>query len=120
MNSNLNSESKQSISNAIALWTVQFTTIYCEFCVDKVFQGNQPNPHFTKIGLKNIEAAFKNKTRKSWEYRKFKNKWDTSKKDRILWNKLNGSETGLGWDAAKGTIATTNEWWDRKLKVCFS
>jgi hypothetical protein len=27
----------------------------------------------------------------------------------ILWNKLKGSETGLGWDAAKGTIAATNE-----------
>jgi hypothetical protein len=38
----------------------------------------------------------------------------------ILWNKLKGSETGLGWDASKGTIAATNEWCDRKLKVCFS
>uniref|UniRef100_A0A2N9FRU6 Myb/SANT-like domain-containing protein n=1 Tax=Fagus sylvatica TaxID=28930 RepID=A0A2N9FRU6_FAGSY len=26
-----------------------------------------------------------------------------------------GSETGLGWDVAKGTIAATDEWWDRKL-----
>nr|XP_023896959.1 uncharacterized protein LOC112008839 [Quercus suber] len=30
-------------------------------------------------------------------------------------NKLKGSETGLGWDAAKGTIATTDKWWERKL-----
>jgi hypothetical protein len=32
------------------------------------------------------------------------------KKDWILWNKLKRSETGLGWDTAKGTIAATNEW----------
>jgi hypothetical protein len=59
--------------------------------------------------LRNIETSFKNKTSKSWEYRKFKNKCYTLKKYWILWNKLKGSETGLGWDAAKGTIAATNE-----------
>jgi hypothetical protein len=88
--------------------------------VDEVFQGNRPNTHFTKQGWKNIEVAFRNKTDKSWEYRKFKNKWDTFKKDWIAWNKLKGSETGLGWDATKGTIVATNEWWERKLKVCLS
>jgi hypothetical protein len=74
MNSNSNSESKQSNSDARALWTVQFTTIFCEVCVDEVFKGNRPNIHFTKIGWKNIEVAFKNKTGMLWEYRKFKNK----------------------------------------------
>ena len=34
-------------------------------------------------------------------------------------NKLKGSETGLGWDVAEETIAATDEWWDRKLMVCF-
>jgi hypothetical protein len=120
MNSNPNPESKQSNSDARALWTVQFTTIFCEVCVDEVFQDNRLNTHFTKIGWRNIEAAFKNKTDKSWEYLKFKNKWDTLKTDWILWNKLNENETELGWDATKGTIVATNEWWDRKLNVCFS
>jgi hypothetical protein len=41
------------------------------------------------------------------------------KKGWITWNKLKGSETGLGWDVAKGTIAATDEWWDRKLTVYF-
>ena len=45
---------------------------------------------------------------------KYKHKWDGLKKNWVLWNKLKGSETGLGWDAAKGTIAAT-EWWERKL-----
>jgi hypothetical protein len=113
-------EAKQSSSDAKALWTSQFTTIFCELCVDEVFQGNRPNTHFTKHGWKNIEVAFRNKTGKSWEYRKFKNKWDTLKKDWIAWNKLKGSETRLGWDATKKTIVATNEWWERKLKVCLS
>ena len=120
MISNPNPESKQSNSNARALQTSQFTMIFCELCVDEVFQGNRPNIHFTKHGWKNIEVVFRNKTGKSWEYRKFKNKWDTLKKDWIAWNKLKGSETGLGWDTTKGTIGSTNEWWERKLKVCLS
>jgi hypothetical protein len=65
MISNLNPESKQNNSDARALWTVQFSTIFCEVYVDEVFQDNQPNTHFTKIGWRNIEAAFKNKTGKS-------------------------------------------------------
>jgi hypothetical protein len=52
-----------------------------------VFEGNRPNTHFTKKGWRNIEAAFKNKTDKSWEYRKFKNKWDILTKDWNVWNK---------------------------------
>uniref|UniRef100_A0A2N9IJD7 Myb/SANT-like domain-containing protein n=1 Tax=Fagus sylvatica TaxID=28930 RepID=A0A2N9IJD7_FAGSY len=36
-------------------------------------------------------------------------------KDWVTWNKIKGIETRLGWDAAKGTIASTDEWWERKL-----
>ena len=48
---------------------------------------------------------------------KYKHKWDGLKKNWVLWNKLKGSKTRLGWDAAKRTIAAT-EWWERKLMVC--
>ena len=48
---------------------------------------------------------------------KYKHKWDGLKKNWVLWNKLKGSETRLGWDAVKGTIAAI-EWWERKLMVC--
>lgn len=36
---------------------------------------------------------------------KYKNKWDVLKIDCIIWNKLKGSETELGWIVAKGKIA---------------
>ena len=118
--SNPNPQPSQMNSIARATWTSQLTTSFCEVCVDEVLRGNRPNTHFTKQGWKNIEAAFENKTGRSYKYRKFKNKWDTLKKDWIVWKKLKkGTETGLGWDATKGTIAATDEWWERKLKVCF-
>ena len=30
-----------------------------------------------------------------------------------------GSTTGLEWDLMRQTINASNEWWDKKLKVCF-
>ena len=33
------------------------------------------------------------------------------------WEKLKGLDTSLGWDAVKGTIAASDDWWDWKLKV---
>ncbi|XP_059454052.1 L10-interacting MYB domain-containing protein-like isoform X2 [Corylus avellana] len=114
--SNPNTEPSQMNSIARATWTSQLTTNFCEVCVDEVLRGNRPTSHFTKQGWRNIEAAFKKNTGRSYTYLKFKNKWDTLKKDWIAWNKLKGSETGLRWDATKGTIAATDEWWERKLK----
>uniref|UniRef100_A0A2N9EEH3 Myb/SANT-like domain-containing protein n=1 Tax=Fagus sylvatica TaxID=28930 RepID=A0A2N9EEH3_FAGSY len=87
---NPNPKLSQNNSNVRALWTPQQIKIFCEACVDE-------------------------NTGKEYPRIKYKHKWDTLKKDWITWNKLKGSETGLGWDVAKGTIVATDEWWDRKL-----
>ena len=87
--------------------------------VDDLFKGNRHNTHFSKKGWTNIIAAFEKKTGKEYPRVKYKHKWDGLKKNWVLWNKLKESETGLEWDAAKGIIAATNEWWERKLMICF-
>ena len=56
-------------------------------------------------------------TGKTYNYKQFKNKWDSLKKDWQIWTSLKGKETGLGWDHVKQTIEATDEWWNRKLKV---
>ena len=108
----------QNSSNVRAQCSSKVTTIFCEACVDEVFKGNQPNTHFSKKGWTNIIATFEKKTGKEYPRVKYKHKWDSLKKDWIVWNKLKGSETGLGWDATKGTITATDEWWEMKLMVC--
>ena len=47
-----------------------------------------------------------------------KNKYDTMRKDWRHWKSLKQSETGIGWDPKSGKIDATNEWWQRKIKVC--
>ncbi|KAL4611088.1 hypothetical protein ACB092_08G099200 [Castanea dentata] len=88
----------------MAQWLSRVTTIICEACVDEVFKGNRPNTYFSKKRWTNIRATFEKKTGKEYP-----------RKDWVLWNKLKESETGLGWDVAKGTIAATDDWWERKL-----
>ena len=46
-----------------------------------------------------------------------KSKWDVLKTDWKVWEKLKSLDTGLGWDAKKGTIDAIDDWWDLKLKV---
>ena len=69
--------------------------------------------------MTNIIAPFEKKIGNEYPRVKYKHKWDGLKKNWVLWNKLKESETGLEWDAAKGIIAATNEWWERKLMTCF-
>ncbi|KAL4642656.1 hypothetical protein ACB092_02G036200 [Castanea dentata] len=83
---------------------------------DVLMEGNRLNTHFSKKGWANIIATFEKKTGKEYPRAKYKHKWDNLKKDWVLWNKLKGSETGLGWDAAKGTIAAIDEWRFPKLQ----
>ncbi|KAL0006046.1 hypothetical protein SO802_013607 [Lithocarpus litseifolius] len=105
----------QNSSNVRAQWPSRVTTIFCEACVDEIFKGNRPNTHFNKKGWTNIIATFEKKSGKEYPMAKYKHKWDSLKKDWVLWNKLKGSENGSGWDTAKGTIAATDDWWERKL-----
>ena len=34
-----------------------------------------------------------------------------------MWEQLRNLDTGLGWDAVKGTIHATDDWWKRKLEM---
>ena len=74
----------------------------------KIAQILELNGHFSKKGWTNIIAAFEKKTGKEYPRAKYKHKQDGLKKDWVIWNKLKGSETGLEWDVAKGTIAATD------------
>ncbi|XP_075675018.1 uncharacterized protein LOC142644255 [Castanea sativa] len=88
-------------------------------CISATLFSQSPRALFCFVsGLRSsscLPEAFEKNTGKKYSRDKFKHKWDGLKKEWILWNKLIGSESGLGWDAAKGTISVTDEWWERKL-----
>ena len=86
-------------------------------CIEEVNAGNKPHNHFTKLGWANIAKNFNKATNLRYEYKQFRNRWDSLKKECQLWAKLIGNDTGLGWDGEKKTIAASDEWWEAKIQV---
>ena len=91
-----------------------------EVWIEEVNAGNKPHNHFTKLGWANITEKFNKITNLTYEYKQFKNRWDSLKKrnDNYGLIKLIGKDTSLGWDGDKKTIAPSDEWWEAKIQVC--
>ncbi|KAH1151218.1 hypothetical protein GYH30_044945 [Glycine max] len=85
-------------------------------CIEEVNVGNKPHNHFTKLGWANIVEKFNKATNLRYEYKQFRNMWDSLKKEWQLWAKLIGKDTCLGWDGEKKTIAASDEWWEPKIQ----
>ncbi|XP_020972759.1 L10-interacting MYB domain-containing protein-like [Arachis ipaensis] len=66
--------------------------------------GNRLGTHFNKVGWANLKTKFLKETGLNYESKQSKNKWEAMKREWELWVKLNGKETGLGWDPIKKTI----------------
>ncbi|XP_030519731.2 L10-interacting MYB domain-containing protein-like [Rhodamnia argentea] len=53
---------------------------------------------------------------KNYNKIQMKSKWDNLKEEWKRWKTLIYSETGLGWDDKKKTIAAIDKWWNDKIK----
>ncbi|XP_014619053.1 L10-interacting MYB domain-containing protein-like [Glycine max] len=85
-------------------------------CIEEVNVGNKPHNHFTKLGWANIAEKFNKATNLRYEYKQFRNRWDSLKKEWQLWAKLIGKDTGLGSDGEKKIVAASDEWWEAKIQ----
>ncbi|XP_015970224.3 L10-interacting MYB domain-containing protein-like [Arachis duranensis] len=83
----------------------------------KIRDGNRPNKHFSKIGWKNLQKKFRERTGLLYVHRQLRNRWDALKSYFQLWAKLVGQETGLGWDHEKKTVLASESWWTDKIKI---
>ncbi|KAL0014145.1 hypothetical protein SO802_001214 [Lithocarpus litseifolius] len=75
---------------------------------------------FSPKGWSNLVTKFCNETGLNYDKDQVKSKWDVLKTDWRVWEKLKSLDTGLGWDAMKGTIDASDDWWNLKLKGCCS
>ena len=46
----------------------------------------------------------------SYDKNQLRSRWDVLKVDWKVWEQLRNLDTGLGWDAVKGTIAAIDDW----------
>ncbi|KAK9991378.1 hypothetical protein SO802_026363 [Lithocarpus litseifolius] len=109
-----NSEAKK----ARALWDNPiWTTTFCDLCVELIDAGHRTSGAcFSRKGWVILVTKFCEQTGLDYDKDQLKSRWDVLKGDWKVWHQLKNLDIGLGWDAVKGTIDATNDWWDRKLK----
>ncbi|KAK9724375.1 hypothetical protein RND81_05G068000, partial [Saponaria officinalis] len=99
------------------IWDPLTIKIFCEVCAEEVHAKNRPNTHFSKIGWDNVVNKFQRRTKRKYDQKQLKNKWESLKNQYKAWNQLIGTETGLGWDHDKRTVDADDAWWEEKVKV---
>lgn len=94
-------------------WSYEHTKLFVEVLLrhqrvvgrDQPFPWGALTPEFQELsGKKPNMYTLKNRNR---DMKKYYNEWKS----------LKNSETGLGWDAEKGTIKASDEWWEKKIAV---
>ncbi|XP_050287997.1 L10-interacting MYB domain-containing protein-like isoform X2 [Quercus robur] len=111
--------SNSEVKKARADWDINptWTTTFCNICVEQIQAGNRTKgAGFSTKGWVNLVTKFCNETGLNYDKDQLKSRWDVLKGDWRVWERLKNLDTGLGWDAEKGTIAAPDEWWDLKLK----
>ena len=100
-----------------AIWDRNLTIIFCDLCIKEKDHNCRRGTYFKKEGWSRLVADFNKETGKEYEKSQLKNRWDLLKKEWKLWKQLKGNDTCLGWDPKKNNIDTSEEWWEKKLKV---
>ncbi|RLM60459.1 uncharacterized protein C2845_PM14G11260 [Panicum miliaceum] len=95
-----------------ASWILEVASTICK---DETLAGNRAGTTLSFIGYKNLEEIFFAITKRHYPHGKLKNKWDALKPQYNLWLDLKRAATGLGFDVVKGTITTSDEWWEEKI-----
>ena len=115
-----NTTSNLEAKKARALWDVNptWTTTFCNLCVEQIQAGNRSKgAAFSTEGWTNLVTKFCDEIGQNYDKDQFKSRWDVLKGDQGVWEQLRNLDTGLGWDAVKGTIHATDDWWKRKLEM---
>jgi hypothetical protein len=105
-----------------AVWDKTTVKHFCDICRDEVLAGHRPLGHFNKVGWKNLEVKFAERTGQKLEHLQLKNKCDNLKRSYTCFMELKHAATGLGWDDARKTVECDEAWWNEHLQVsgpCF-
>ena len=105
--------SNPEVKKARADWDINltWTTTFCNLCVEQIQARNRTKgTSFSTKGWINLVTKFCDETGLNYEKDQLKSRWDVLKVDWRGWEQLRNLDTGLGWDAVKGTIATPDNW----------
>ena len=86
--------------------------------MEQIEAGNRTKgAAFSTKGWTNLVTKFCDETGLNYAKDQLKSRLVVLKLDWRVWEQLKSHDTCLYWDAVKGLIDASDDWWDRKLKV---
>ncbi|CAH9059791.1 unnamed protein product [Cuscuta epithymum] len=95
------------------IWSDETIGFFNDICIQFILKNGRGQ----QFRWKEMQALFEERTKRKCTLKSLKNKFDFMKKEWRLWKLLKCDETGLGWNAATGTLDCSDEWWGKKIKV---
>ena len=111
----LNNENRGPKSKAI--WDRTTTKLFIDACMEQVTKGERSERTLSKKGWRDAIDQFRTISGRNYDRVQLRNKWDSLRKEWIVWYNLFRNTTGLGWDNEKHTFIASSDWWDAKELV---
>jgi hypothetical protein len=87
--------SKKVKSGIIADWDAAVIETFCKICVEEIESGNRPHDTLIAKGYMNLVEKFVEQTRRPYNQKQLKNRWDALKGLYDFWLSLEHT-TGIG------------------------
>ncbi|XP_010558613.1 PREDICTED: uncharacterized protein LOC104827195 isoform X2 [Tarenaya hassleriana] len=101
-----------------AFWTEEWSRIYLQLMLEQKNNGNWKGNNLSSIGKRNVVEQFSHITGNSWNWSKFKNRYEWFRKHFEMYRELTSRDDSreLVIDPESGCLSMGDAWWEKKLK----